>query len=132
MRLFSVLAVPTVVTYALVKGTPDSMMEYLTIFTVIVFMLTGLLMYNLNDIEKFKKFLFNIRQSIGWLTVLRGLFSTYTVVVALYLAIYTDGMIMPLIYSVIIYSIGLSMVSLCLALYIKRLQKKLSAMNQAC
>ncbi len=128
MRLISILVMPTVVTYALVKGTPDSMMEYITIFTVIVFILTGLLMYNLSDIEKFIKY---NRQSIGWLTVLRGLISVYTVVAVLYLAIYTDGMIMPLLYSVIVYGIELIMVLLCLALYIKRLQKKLS-MNKAC
>ena len=129
MRLISLLTVPTVATYALIKGTPDSMMEYVTIFSVIIVMLSGLLMLNLSDIEKLKEY---NRQSIGWLNVLRGLVGAYAIVVCLYLAIYTDGMIMPLIYSVIIYSIGLSMVSLCLALYIKRLQKKLSAMNQAC
>lgn len=77
MRLISLLTIPTVATYALLKGTPDSMMEYVAIFTVIVFILTGLLMYNLielflhnGDIEKFIKY---NRQSIGWLNVLRGL-----------------------------------------------------------
>ena len=128
MRLISLLTIPTVATYALLKGTPDSMMEYVTIFSVIIVMLSGLLMLNLSDIEKLKEY---NRQSIGWLNVLRGLVGAYAIVVCLYLAIYTDGMIMPLLYSVIVYGIELIMVLLCLVLYIKRLQK-LSAMNQTC
>ena len=126
MRLISILVMPTVVTYALVKGTPDSMMEYIAIFTVIVFILTGLLMYNLSDIEKLKEY---NRQSIGWLNVLRGLFGAYALTVCLYLAIYTDGMIMPLLYSIAIYIVVLYLATICIAIYIKRIYKNLSAMN---
>lgn len=120
MRLISLLTVPTVATYALIKGTPDSMMEYVTIFSVIIVMLSGLLMLNLSDIEKLKKY---NRQSIGWLNVLRGLVGAYAIVVCLYLAIYTDGMIMPLLYSIAIYIVVLYLATICIAIYIKRLQK---------
>ena len=126
MRLISLLTVPTVTTYALVKGTPDSMMEYITIFSVIIVMLSGLLMLNLSDIEKLKEY---NRQSIGWLNVLRGLVGAYAIVVCLYLAIYTDGMIMPLLYSIAIYIVVLYLATICIAIYIKRIYKNLSAMN---
>ena len=126
MRLISLLTVPTVATYALIKGTPDSMMEYVTIFSVIIVMLSGLLMLNLSDIEKLKEY---NRQSIGWLNVLRGLFGAYAIVVCLYLAIYTDGMIMPLLYSIAIYIVVLYLATICIAIYIKRIYKNLSAMN---
>ncbi len=134
MRLISLLTIPTVATYALLKGTPDSMMEYVAIFTVIVFILTGLLMYNLielflhnGDIEKFIKY---NRQSIGWLNVLRGLVGAYAIVVCLYLAIYTDGMIMPLLYSIAIYIVVLYLATICIAIYIKRIFKNLSVTNK--
>ena len=120
MRLISLLTVPTVATYALIKGTPDSMMEYVTIFSVIIVMLSGLLMLNLSDIEKFIKY---NRQSIGWLNVLRGLVGAYAIVVCLYLAIYTDGMIMPLLYSIAIYIVVLYLATICIAIYIKRIYK---------
>ena len=126
MRLISLLTVPTVATYALIKGTPDSMMEYVTIFSVIIVMLSGLLMLNLSDIEKLKEY---NRQSIGWLNVLRGLVGAYAIVVCLYLAIYTDGMIMPLLYSIAIYIVVLYLATICIAIYIKRIYKNLSAMN---
>lgn len=121
MRLISLLTVPTVATYALLKGTPDSMMEYITIFSVIIVMLSGLLMLNLSDLEKLKKY---NRQSIGWLNVLRGLAGAYAIIICLYLAIYKDGMIMPLLYSIAIYIIVLFLATICIAIYIKRLQKK--------
>ena len=117
---------PTVVTYALVKGTPDSMMEYVTIFSVIIVMLSGLLMLNLSNIEKLKEY---NRQSIGWLNVLRGLVGAYAIVVCLYLAIYTDGMIMPLLYSIAIYIVVLYLATICIAIYIKRIYKKNSIYN---
>ena len=126
MRLISILVMPIVVTYVLVKGTPDSMMEYITIFSVIIVMLSGRLMLNLSDIEKLKEY---NRQSIGWLNVLRGLFGAYAIVVCLYLAIYTDGMIMPLLYSIAIYIVVLYLATICIAIYIKRIYKNLSAMN---
>ncbi len=128
MRLISLLTVPTVATYALIKGTPDSMMEYVTIFSVIIVMLSGLLMLNLSDIEKLKEY---NRQSIGWLNVSRGLVGAYAIIVCLYLAIYTDGMIMPLLYSIAIYVIVLYLATICIAIYIKRIYKKnLSVINK--
>ena len=127
MRLISLLTVPTVATYALLKGTPDSMMEYVTIFSVIIVMLSGLLMLNLSDIEKLKEY---NRQSIGWLNVLRGLVGAYAIVVCLYLAIYTDGMIMPLLYSIAIYIVVLYLATICIAIYIKRIYKNLSVTNK--
>ncbi len=127
MRLISLLTVPTVATYALIKGTPDSMMEYVTIFSVIIVMLSGLLMLNLSDIEKLKEY---NRQSIGWLNVLRGLVGAYAIVVCLYLAIYTDGMIMPLLYSIAIYIVVLYLATICIAIYIKRIYKNLSVTNK--
>lgn len=127
MRLISLLTIPTVATYALLKGTPDSMMEYVTIFSVIIVMLSGLLMLNLSDIEKLKEY---NRQSIGWLNVLRGLVGAYAIVVCLYLAIYTDGMIMPLLYSIAIYIVVLYLATICIAIYIKRIYKNLSVTNK--
>ena len=127
MRLISLLTVPTVATYALIKGTPDSMMEYVTIFSVIIVMLSGLLMINLADVEKLKEY---NRQSIGWLNVLRGLVGAYAIVVCLYLAIYTDGMIMPLLYSIAIYIVVLYLATICIAIYIKRIYKNLSVTNK--
>ena len=127
MRLISLLTVPTVATYALIKGTPDSMMEYVTIFSVIIVMLSGLLMLNLSDIKKLKEY---NRQSIGWLNVLRGLVGAYAIVVCLYLAIYTDGMIMPLLYSIAIYIVVLYLATICIAIYIKRIYKNLSVTNK--
>lgn len=126
MRLISLLTIPTVATYALLKGTPESMMEYVTIFSVIIVMLSGLLMLNLSNIEKLKEY---NRQSIGWVNVLRGLVGAYAIVVCLYLAIYTDGMIMPLLYSIAIYIVVLYLATICIAIYIKRIYKNLSAMN---
>ena len=127
MRLISLLTIPTVATYALLKGTPDSMMEYVTIFSVIIVMLSGLLMINLADVEKLKEY---NRQSIGWLNVLRGLVGAYAIVVCLYLAIYTDGMIMPLLYSIAIYIVVLYLATICIAIYIKRIYKNLSVTNK--
>ena len=127
MRLISLLTVPTVATYALIKGTPDSMMEYVTIFSVIIVMLSGLLMINLADVEKLKEY---NRQSIGWLNVLRGLIGAYAIIVCLYLAIYTDGMIMPLLYSIAIYIVVLYLATICIAIYIKRIYKNLSVTNK--
>lgn len=126
MRLISLLTIPTVATYALLKGTPDSMMEYVTIFSVIIVMLSGLLMINLADVEKLKEY---NRQSIGWLNVLRGLVGAYALTVCLYLAIYTDGMIMPLLYSIAIYIVVLYLATICIAIYIKRIYKKNSIYN---
>lgn len=126
MRLISLLTIPTVATYALLKGTPDSMMEYVTIFSVIIVMLSGLLMINLADVEKLKEY---NRQSIGWLNVLRGLIGAYAIIVCLYLAIYTDGMIMPLLYSIAIYVVVLYLATICIAIYIKRIYKKNSIYN---
>lgn len=127
MRLISLLTVPTVATYALIKGTPDSMMEYVTIFSVIIVMLSGLLMINLSNIEKLKEY---NRQSIGWVNVLRGLVGAYALTVCLYLAIYTDGMIMPLLYSIAIYIVSLYLATICIAIYIKRIYKNLSLTNK--
>ena len=128
MRLISLLTIPTVATYALLKGTPDSMMEYVTIFSVIIVMLSGLLMINLADVEKLKEY---NRQSIGWLNILRGLIGAYAIIVCLYLAIYTDGMIMPLLYSIAIYIVVLYLATICIAIYIKRIYKKtLSIINK--
>ncbi len=127
MRLISLLTIPTVATYALLKGTPDSMMEYVTIFSVIIVMLSGLLMINLADVEKLKEY---NRQSIGWLNVLRGLIGAYAIIVCLYLAIYTDGMIMPLLYSTAIYVVVLYLATICIAIYIKRIYKNLSVTNK--
>ena len=127
MRLISLLTIPTVATYALLKGTPDSMMEYVTIFSVIIVMLSGLLMINLADVEKLKEY---NRQSIGWLNVLRGLIGAYALIVCLYLAIYTDGMIMPLLYSIAIYIVVLYLATICIAIYIKRIYKNLSIINK--
>ncbi len=127
MRLISLLTVPTVATYALIKGTPDSMMEYVTIFSVIIVMLSGLLMLNLSNIEKLKEY---NRQSIGWVNVLRGLVGAYALTVCLYLAIYTDGMIMPLLYSIAIYIVVLYLATICIAIYIKRIYKNLSVTNK--
>lgn len=126
MRLISLLTIPTVATYALLKGTPDSMMEYVTIFSVIIVMLSGLLMINLADVEKLKEY---NRQSIGWLNVLRGLIGAYAIIVCVYLAIYTDGMIMPLLYSIAIYVVVLYLATICIAIYIKRIYKKNSIYN---
>lgn len=126
MRLISLLTVPTVATYALIKGTPESMMEYITIFSVIIVMLSGLLMLNLSNIEKLKEY---NRQSIGWVNVLRGLVGAYALTVCLYLAIYTDGMIMPLLYSIAIYVVVLYLATICIAIYIKRIYKKNSIYN---
>lgn len=126
MRLISLLTIPTVATYALLKGTPDSMIEYVTIFSVIIVMLSGLLMINLADVEKLKEY---NRQSIGWLNVLRGLIGAYAIIVCLYLAIYTDGMIMPLLYSIAIYVVVLYLATICIAIYIKRIYKKNSIYN---
>lgn len=127
MRLISLLTIPTVATYALLKGTPDSMMEYVTIFSVIIVMLSGLLMLNLSNIEKLKEY---NRQSIGWVNVLRGLVGAYALTVCLYLAIYTDGMIMPLLYSIAIYIVVLYLATICIAIYIKRIYKNLSVTNK--
>lgn len=127
MRLISLLTIPTVATYALLKGTPESMMEYVTIFSVIIVMLSGLLMLNLSNIEKLKEY---NRQSIGWVNVLRGLVGAYAIVVCLYLAIYTDGMIMPLLYSIAIYIVVLYLATICIAIYIKRIYKNLYITNK--
>ena len=125
MRLISLLTIPTVATYALLKGTPDSMMEYVTIFSVIIVMLSGLLMINLADVEKLKEY----NRQIGWVNVLRGLVGVYAIIVCLYLAIYTDGMIMPLLYSIAIYVVVLYLATICIAIYIKRIYKKNSIYN---
>lgn len=127
MRLISLLTIPTVATYALLKGTPESMMEYVTIFSVIIVMLSGLLMLNLSNIEKLKEY---NRQSIGWVNVLRGVVGAYAIVVCLYLAIYTDGMIMPLLYSIAIYIVVLYLATICIAIYIKRIYKNLYITNK--
>lgn len=118
MRLISLLAVPAVATYALVKGTPDSMMEYLTIFAVIVVMLSGMLMISLSDIENLKKYK---KLRILWLSGIKTVVNIYAVIVVLYLAIYTEGMIIPLISSIAIYIVSLFLTTICIAFYIKRI-----------